>query len=156
MGGGERREVGLLEGDQAAGELQEGEVVLVLLGPADEDRAIAVQPGVAGLDDPASRAPAGGAELVLDLLAAGADVRGQLVVIDQLANFGVVVGLVQADALRLLFGRRRALDRDRVQRAPQQLVVVAVRALVIEPDRDARALREDRAFGPFLALSVGF
>ena len=45
---------GFLEGDQAAGELEQGEVVLVLLGPADEDGAVAVQPGVCGLDDPAS------------------------------------------------------------------------------------------------------
>jgi hypothetical protein len=140
LGGGERREAGLLERDQAAGELQQGEVVLVLLGPADEDRAVAVQPGVAGLNDPASGAPSGGAKLVLDLLAAGADVRCQLVVIDQIADFGVVVGLVQADALRLLGGRLRALDRDRVERRLQQLVIVAVRALVIEPDRDPRAL----------------
>jgi hypothetical protein len=29
--------VGFLEGDQGAGELQQGEVVVVLLGPADED-----------------------------------------------------------------------------------------------------------------------
>src|SRR5439155_475958 len=32
LGGGERREAGLLERDEAAGELQQGEVVLVLLG----------------------------------------------------------------------------------------------------------------------------
>ena len=140
MGGGERREAGLLERDEAAGELQQGEVVLVLLGPADEDRAVAVQPGVAGLDDPASGAPPGGAELVLDLLAAGADVRREVVVIDQIADLGVVVGLVQADALRSLGGRLRALDRDRVERGLQQLVIVAVRALMIEPDRDSRAL----------------
>jgi hypothetical protein len=40
-GGGE---VSFLEGDQAAGELEEGEVVLVFLRPADEDRPVAVQP----------------------------------------------------------------------------------------------------------------
>lgn len=95
---------------------------------------------MAGLEDPASGAPPGGAQLVGDLLAAGADVRREVVVIDQLADFGVVVGLVQAEALRLLFGRLRALDRDRVKRRLQQLVIVAVGALVIEPDRDPGAL----------------
>ena len=35
---------GLLEGDEAAGEHQQGEVVLFLLRPADEDSAVAVQP----------------------------------------------------------------------------------------------------------------
>jgi len=38
--------VGLLEGDQAAGELEEREVVFIFLRPADEDRPVAVQPRV--------------------------------------------------------------------------------------------------------------
>jgi len=33
---------------------------------------------------------------------------------------------------------------------------MALRALVRKPDRDARALGEDRALGPLLALSVRF
>lgn len=118
-------------------------MVLVLLGPADEYPAVAIQPGVAGLDDPAACFPLGVAGLQLDLLAACADVRREPVVANQLTDFSVVICPVQADALRMLGGRLRALDRDRVQRAFQQLVVVAVRAIVIEPDRDPRALRED-------------
>src|SRR5271170_195949 len=100
-------------------------MVLVLLGPADENAAVAVQPGVAGLDDPAACFPLGVLRLLLDLLAACADVL-------------------------------RALDRDRVQRPLQQLVVVAVRAVVIEPERNPRSLGEDRTLRPPLALSVGF
>lgn len=50
--------VGFLEGDQAARELEQGEVVLVLLRPADQERTVAVEPGVAGLDDPAAGTPA--------------------------------------------------------------------------------------------------
>jgi hypothetical protein len=131
-------------------------VVLVLLGPADENAAVAVQPGVAGLDDPAACFPLGVVGLEVDLLAARADVRRELVVADQLADLSVVICLVQTDALRLLRGRCRSLDRDRVERALQQLVVVAVCAVVIEPDRDPRSLGEDRALRPPLALSVGF
>ena len=131
-------------------------MVLVLLGPADEDAAVAVQPGVAGLDDPAACFPLGVVGLEVDLLAARADVRRELVVADQLADLSVVICLVQTDALRLLRGRFGARDRDRVERALQQLVVVAVRAVVIEPDRDPRSLGEDRALRPPLALSVGF
>jgi len=71
LGGGEGGEASFLERDQAAGELQEGEVVLVLLRPADQERPVAVQPGVAGLDDPATGAPAGGAQLGLDLANTG-------------------------------------------------------------------------------------
>jgi hypothetical protein len=95
---------------------------------------------VRGLDDPAPGAPAGSAHLLGDLFAAGADVRRELVVAEQLANLGVVVGLVQADALRRLGRRIRTLDRDRLKRALQQLVIVAGRALVSEPERDARTL----------------
>ena len=65
----------LLEGDQAAGQLQQSEVVLGFLRPAHEQAAIAIQPGVGGLDDPAPGTPAGSAQLELDLLAAAADVR---------------------------------------------------------------------------------
>jgi len=111
---------------------------------------------VASLDDPAAGAPTGDADLLGDLLAASADVRRQLARGDGVADFLIVVSLVEADALRALRRRLGALDRDRVQRALQQLVIVAVRAVVIEPDRDARTLAEDRALRPPLALSVGF
>jgi hypothetical protein len=123
-------------------------VVLVLLGPADEYPAVAVQPGVAGLNDPAAGFPLGVVGLLGDLLAASADVRRQPVGGDGVADFLIVVSLIETDALRLFRGRLGPLDRDRVQRAFQELMVVAVRAVVIEPDRDARTLREDRALRP--------
>ncbi len=110
---------------------------------------------MAGLDDPASGAPVGVALALLDLFAAGADVWRQVVLADELANVFVVIGLVEADALRRLLGRFGALDRDRVERRLQQLVIVAVRALVVEPDRDPRGLGENRSFSPLFALSVG-
>jgi hypothetical protein len=92
---------GFLEGDQAAGELEEGEVVVVFLRPADQECPVAVEPGVAGLDDPAAGAPAGGVELELDLVAARVDVRGELPFGDELADALVVVAAVEAQTLRL-------------------------------------------------------
>ena len=53
-------------------------MVLVFLGPADEDSPVAVQPRVARLDDPAAGLPVGVALLEVDLLAATADVRGEV------------------------------------------------------------------------------
>ena len=131
-------------------------MVLVFLRPADEDPAVTVEPAVAGLDDPASGAPAGSTDLLGDLFAAGADVRREFVVADEIADFGVVVGQVKAEALGLFGCWLGALDRDRVERSLQELVVVGVRSLVVEPDRDALPLAEDRSLRPFLALSVGF
>ena len=109
---------------------------------------------MAGLDNPPSRAPAGSQRLIGDLLAARADVASEAVLGDEIAHFGVVIGLVEAQALRLFWGGCRTLDRDRVKRALQQLVIVAVRAVVREPDRDPCRVREDRALRPLLALSV--
>jgi len=70
LGGREECVACLLERDQAAGELEECEVVVVFLAPADEDAAVSVQPGVGRFDDPAAGAPARRAGLELDLLAA--------------------------------------------------------------------------------------
>lgn len=131
-------------------------MVLLLLGPADEDSAVAVHPGMCRLDDPAPGFPAGSAYLLSDLFAACADVRREVVIRDGVAGILVVVGPVQADALRSLRGRFWSFDRDRVQRVFQEQMVVAVRAVVIEPDRDPRTLREDRTLRPPLARSVGF
>ena len=108
--------MGFLEGDEAAGELQQGEVVLVFLRPADQQRAVAVQPGVAGLDDPTPGTPAGSLELQLDLFAAAVDVRGVPALGDGLAYRLVVVAAVEAQSLRALLARLGPLDRDRVER----------------------------------------
>jgi hypothetical protein len=136
--------------------LEEGEVVFVFLGPADEDPAVTVEPGVGRFDDPPSGTPARNAELVGDLLAARPDVRGELVLGDEVVALAVVVGLVEAEALGRLGSRLRSLDWDRVERRFQELVVVAVGAVVRQPDRDPAALAENRTFRPLFALSVGF
>jgi hypothetical protein len=111
---------------------------------------------VTGFDHPAARAPLGNERLLGDLTAACADMPSQPVGSDQLADFAVVIRPVQAEALGSFALRLRALDRDRVQGALQQLVIVAVRAGVIEPDRNPSGVGEDRALRSLLALSVGF
>ena len=130
-------------------------MVLVLLGPANQDRPVAVEPGMTGLHDPAARSPVGVVFLEVDLLAASADVWCEFAILEQVADDREVVGLVEADALRTLLGGFGALDRDRVERLLQQEVVVAVGAVVVEPDRDSRSVDEERALRPPLALSVG-
>ena len=107
---------GFLEGDQSAGELEQGEVVLRFLRPADQERPVAVQPGVAGLDNPATRAPAWGVQLASDFLAAAADVRGEAVLVGELVHPRVVVAAVKVECLwpfRRWLGPR---DRNGVKR----------------------------------------
>ena len=89
-----------------------GEVVLVLLGPADEDGAVAVQPGVCCLDDPPAGSPAGRAGFELDLLTAGADVRRVTVLDRQISHRRGVKAAIEAQALWMLRGRFGAFDRD--------------------------------------------
>jgi hypothetical protein len=67
---------------------------------------------VTGLDDPAARPPVGGAQLEVDLLAAGANVWCEFAAFEQLANLLVVVGLVEAEALGIVLGGLGALDRN--------------------------------------------
>ncbi len=54
----------------------------------------------------------------------------------------------QVEALGIVLAGLGTLDRGRVERPLQQLVVVAVGAVVVEPDRDSRSLREERALRP--------
>lgn len=108
-----------------------------------------------GLDDPAAGPPVGVEPLEVDLLAAGADVWCEVATFEQVADRWEVVGLVETETLGIVFGGLGTLDRDRVECALQQLVVVAVGAIVIDPDRDPGSICEERALRPPLALSVG-
>jgi hypothetical protein len=94
--------VGFLECDQAAGELEQGEVVLGFLRPAGQERAVAVEPGVAGLDDPATGAPSRRGSFELELVGAATDVGGVAVSGREVADPRVGVAAVEAEALRVL------------------------------------------------------
>ena len=131
-------------------------MVLGFLRPADQDRAVAVEPGVGAFDDPAAGAEAGLTGQLLLFFATRADVRGEAELVGEFAHLAVVVGRVEAQTLRTLSGRPGPLDRDRLERRPGKQMIVAVGALVGYPDRDAATLGEERSLRPFLALSVGF
>ena len=93
------------------------------------------------LDHPAAGAKAGVALELLLLLAAGADVRGEAVFVEELVHLGVVVALVQTDPLRFSSGVRPG-DDDALERRAKQLEVVDVRARDLDPERDAPTLAE--------------
>jgi len=94
--------VGFLERDQAAGELEEREVVLGFLRPADQECAVAVEPGVAGFDNPAAGAPSRDGSFERELVGAAADVRGVAAARGELVDPGVGVAAVETEALRTL------------------------------------------------------
>ena len=71
---------------------------------------------MAGLYDPASGLPAWLTDLRLELLAVGADVRGEAALGGELVRRRRVVGAVETQPLRRLLGRLGTLDRDRVER----------------------------------------
>jgi len=131
-------------------------VVVGLLRPADEQAAEAVEPGVGALDDPAAGSEAGLALERFLLLAARTDVGAEAERASELVDLGVVVALVQADALRIVVAGVRSLDQDALEGRAEELEVVDVGARDLEPDRDAPAFAEKRSFRPFFALSVGF
>ena len=82
--------------------------------------------------------------------------RGEAELVRELVDLVVVVGTVEAEALRTVPGRLWTLDRDRLDRRSGEQVVVAISALVGYPDRDAATLGEKAPLRPLLALSVGF
>ena len=106
-------------------------------------------------DDPAACAEAGLALDRLRLFVAAADVGGERELLGEAADLLVVVGGIEAEALRKLRCWLGPLNRDALERVAGELVVVQVRARWRDPDRDALTLGEERSFRPFLALSVG-
>src|SRR5438094_5810942 len=104
--------------DENGGELHEGEVVLRLLLPPDEQLAEAVEPRVRAFDHPPSRPLA--APTVPALLAAATNVRQEAAPADRLLSVGVIVALVEAE---MLLGVRRRANDPRVEQLSQRGLV---------------------------------
>lgn len=107
--------VGFLEGDQAAGELEQRQMVGGFLRPADQECAVAVEPGVAGFDDPAAGAPAGCLDFVADLLGPTANVRHEAILGSELVDPGVGVAAVEAQTMCGLGRRLGPRNRNRIE-----------------------------------------
>jgi len=108
--------VGFLERDQAAGELEQREVVLGFLRPADQEGAVAVEPGVAGLDDPAAGAPPWCGSSELELVGATTDVGGVAATGREVVDPRIGIATVETQGLRILRRRLGPWDRNRVER----------------------------------------
>src|SRR3954449_12432565 len=95
--------------------MEQGEIVGRLLGPADEDRAEAVEPRVGALHDPAPRL-ATGVTLGPGFLAPAAQVKREAEFRGQGAQLLVVEALIETEVLRMPAGRLWAPDRDGFER----------------------------------------
>src|ERR671932_2939111 len=101
--------------DNSEHEVKQAEVVGGLLGPADQDGAKAVQPGMRPLHHPA---PGLGPSMTFGpgFLAPTAQVQGEAELVRQGTRLLVVEALVEAEVLGPTPGRYRPVNGDSVQR----------------------------------------
>lgn len=133
----------LLKGDEAAGEMNEREVVGSLPFVTNEQRAEAIVPAVGALDDPAARLASGATDQ--RRLAAPSYVRSHAAIPNLFLGVGVVVTLVEAQVLRHQRTSSPAED-DRVERRAGHPLVVDVGSGHLDGERDPARVGQDVAF----------
>ena len=87
-------------------------MVLGFLRPADQQSAVAVEPGVACLDDPATGAPSRGGSFELELVAAATDVRCVAAAGSEFVDPRVGVAAVETETLRTARLTARAVGSE--------------------------------------------
>ena len=146
-----------VEADERAGEMDEGEEVGSLLFPAYEKSAGAVHPAVRTLDNPSTRFPAVGS--LRDVFPAAAQVQFITVELGQIDSDGIVVSLVQAQAMvtRTVCGTRPLCIGESFI---EQLVIIAVGACHDDGERDPGRVGGQTDLGSALApvggIGAGF
>src|SRR5579871_596524 len=127
--------------------MEQRDIVLRFFAPANEDTPKAVHPTVRPFHHPPPRlVPCLPLDL-LRLLAPHLDVRREAELLQQRADFVVVISFVQAHPLGRVLGRLGTLGicRDALQRGLDQLHVVAVGAVDGQPQRNAVGVHEQTA-----------
>src|SRR6476659_5995722 len=139
--------------------MEQGEIVGRLFGPADQDGAEAVEPGVGALHDPAP-CPGTGVMLGPGFLASAAQVQREAEFFGQGARLVVVEAFIETEVLRPPAGRLWAPDRDGFEGLAHQLVVVAVGPVDYRPEGYAAGVCQQRALDPAFAavgrIAAGF
>ena len=135
-------------------EMQKTDVVRRFLFPAHEDAAVAVQPRVDTLDDPASRlVPVAALRL---LFASRADVRRVATASGGTTDGFGVVAFVPAEMLFAPAARTRPRDGDAVESGFDEFLIVNVAPATANPMGMPRASVSTDRFTPSLPRSVGF
>jgi hypothetical protein len=127
--------------------MQKREIVTRVLVPADQHAPEAIHPTMRALHDPPAGLEAGLLLERLSLFPPRPDVGREAKLSQQLTDLVVVIPFVQAYALRLRWGGRRARDRDAHERRLDHLEVVPIGPLDSKANGDAAAVGEDAPFG---------
>jgi serine/threonine protein kinase len=137
-------------GDEGELKMDEGEVIVGLLFPADEESSRAVGPRMVALNDPT--ASAGVASMrPLRVLAFAGDVHDVTASLCRLTNGLRVVPFVGTEMLPTTPGRPRSTDRKALQRVADERLVMPVGSVDRHSQRDAATVRQHRAFHTELA-----
>ena len=114
--------------------MQEGKIVFRLLVPAHQNAPKAVQPAMTAFHHAATAFLASLLRQFLGLVTATTEMGGKAELLKDEPHLVIVVALVQAHSLRLLNCWFGPFDHDAFQGRPNQLHIVAIRAIKRQSD----------------------
>ena len=131
--------------------MQEGDVILGLLFPTNQNTSEAVQPTVGSLHDPAPGPLAGLFRDFLGLLTPRANMSRKTELNQGISHFLIVVSFVQTHILRLFLRWFWTVYNDALYRLPHQFHIVAIGPFYRQTNRHAVPLGQKAPFGALLA-----
>ncbi len=140
--------------------MKQGQIVLRLFVPSNEQAAKAIHPGMTAFHHPAPRLEARFSLDGFGFFSAWANMGRKAELAQDVAHFVVVIPFVQTHPWRLLFAWLRTLNYDAFDRWSHQFHIVAIGSLNRQTDGDAMPLGEQATFHSALApvggIGAGF
>src|SRR5262245_36857927 len=127
--------------------MQKAQIVARFLVPADQDASETIHPTMRAFHYPAPRFETGLLLEGLGFFPACPDVGSAAKLLQEVANFVIVIAFIQAQSVRCLGGRVRPLGGDTCNRLARHFEVIAIRAVDGEPDRHTLPVGENAALG---------
>jgi hypothetical protein len=135
--------------------MKQGQIILRLFVPTNEQAAKAQSPGMTPFHHPAPRFEAGFSLDGFGFFSSWANMGRKAELAQDVADFVVVIPFVQTHPLRVVLGRLWTLDDDALDRRTQQFHIVAIGALNRQTNGYPMPFREQAAFDPTLAAIRG-
>lgn len=127
--------------------MQQADIILGLLFPANQDSTKSVHPAVCSFRDPAACFESRRSSNQFGFLPARTNVRRKSEFLGQIAHLGIVIPFVQAQVLRFAQRGSRPFDGNAGDRRPRQLEIVDVGSAHGQSDRDPVALDQKTSLG---------